>query len=105
MAATLVLMDFRMPVMDGHEASAESAPWMAARGRRSSPVTPGDGREPPGAEAIGADDFIGKPFREADLFQRFTPHAGVEYVYARTRRPRPDEASSSPDSWPAARQT
>jgi len=31
---------------------------------------------------IGADDFIGKPFREAELFQKIHAHVGVEYVYA-----------------------
>jgi DNA-binding response OmpR family regulator len=31
---------------------------------------------------IGADDFIGKPFREADLFEKIHVHTGVEYVYA-----------------------
>ena len=31
---------------------------------------------------IGADDFISKPFREAELFQKIHAHAGVEYVYA-----------------------
>ena len=31
---------------------------------------------------IGADDFIGKPFREAELFQKIHTHVGVEYVYA-----------------------
>jgi response regulator RpfG family c-di-GMP phosphodiesterase len=31
---------------------------------------------------IGADDFIGKPFREAELFQKIHAHVGVEYLYA-----------------------
>jgi len=31
---------------------------------------------------IGADDFISKPFRDADLFQKIHTHLGVEYVYA-----------------------
>ena len=31
---------------------------------------------------IGADDFISKPFREAELFQKIHAHVGVEYVYA-----------------------
>ena len=31
---------------------------------------------------IGADDFIGKPFREAELFQKIHAHVGVEYQYA-----------------------
>ena len=29
---------------------------------------------------IGADDFIGKPCREAELFQKIHFHVGVEYV-------------------------
>jgi response regulator RpfG family c-di-GMP phosphodiesterase len=31
---------------------------------------------------IGADDFIGKPFREMELFQKIHTHVGVKYVYA-----------------------
>jgi CheY-like chemotaxis protein len=31
---------------------------------------------------IGADDFISKPFREAELFQKIHNQVGVEYVYA-----------------------
>jgi response regulator RpfG family c-di-GMP phosphodiesterase len=31
---------------------------------------------------IGADDFISKPFREAELFQKIHAYLGVEYVYA-----------------------
>ena len=31
---------------------------------------------------IGADDFISKPFREVELFQKIHAHLGVEYVYA-----------------------
>ena len=32
--------------------------------------------------AIGADDFISKPFREAEVFQKIHAHLGVAYVYA-----------------------
>ena len=31
---------------------------------------------------IGANDFIGKPFRETELFQKIQVHLGVEYLYA-----------------------
>lgn len=78
----LILMDFRMPVMDGLE---------AIRRIRAMP----DGKEPKIIAvtasamdenrqellAIGADDFISKPFRELDLFQKIHTHVGVEYVY------------------------
>ena len=40
---------------------------------------------------IGADDFIGKPFREAELFQKIHAHVGVEYVYAE------DPAAAGPE--------
>jgi DNA-binding response OmpR family regulator len=55
--------------------------------------------------AIGADDFIGKPFREAELFEKIHAHAGVEYDYAEPPAAAvpDDEAGLSPDSlagWP-----
>ena len=31
---------------------------------------------------VGADDFISKPFREVELFQKIHTHVRVEYVYA-----------------------
>ena len=39
---------------------------------------------------VGADDFIGKPFREAELFEKIHAHLGVEYDYA--DRPTPADA-------------
>jgi DNA-binding response OmpR family regulator len=54
---------------------------------------------------IGADDFIGKPFREAELFQKIHAHVGVEYVYAEdpTGAARRTAAELTPESladWP-----
>jgi hypothetical protein len=31
---------------------------------------------------IGADDFLSKPFRDAELFQKIHAHVGVKYIYA-----------------------
>jgi len=32
--------------------------------------------------AVGCDDFIRKPFQEADLFEKMAQHLGVAYTYA-----------------------
>jgi CheY-like chemotaxis protein len=79
----LVLMDFRMPVMDGHEAIRRIRALPGGKEPKLIAVTASamdENRQE--LMAIGADDFIGKPFREAELFQKIHAHVGVEYVYA-----------------------
>ena len=55
--------------------------------------------------AIGADDFISKPFRESELFQKIHNQVGVEYVYAEqdADTPQKEGAELTPDclaDWP-----
>jgi PAS domain S-box-containing protein len=79
----LILMDFRMPVMDGHEAIRRIRAIEGGQGAKIIAVTASamdDNRQ--ALMDIGADDFIGKPFREAELFQKIRAHLGVDYVYA-----------------------
>jgi PAS domain S-box-containing protein len=79
----LILMDFRMPVMDGHEAIRRIRAIAGGKDPKIIAVTASamdENRQE--LIAIGADDFISKPFREMDLFQKIHAHAGVEYVYA-----------------------
>jgi DNA-binding response OmpR family regulator len=76
-------MDFRMPVMDGHEAIRRIRAIEGGQGAKIIAVTASamdDNRQ--ALMEIGADDFIGKPFREAELFQKIRVHLGVDYVYA-----------------------
>jgi PAS domain S-box-containing protein len=79
----LILMDFRMPVMDGHEAIRRIRAMANGKEPKVIAVTASamdDNRQE--LMEIGADDFIGKPFREVELFQKIHVHVGVEYVYA-----------------------
>ena len=79
----LILMDFRMPVMDGHEAIRRIRGLPGGGVPKIIAVTASaldENRRD--LLAIGADDFIGKPFRESDLFEMIRGQLGVEYVYA-----------------------
>ena len=78
----LILMDMRMPSMDGLEAIQ----WIRATARGNTvkimSVT-ANTFESMRREALeaGADDFLGKPFREEELFEKIRLLLGVEYEY------------------------
>jgi CheY-like chemotaxis protein len=79
----LILMDFRMPVMDGHEAIRRIRAMEGGKDVKMIAVTASaldENRQE--LILIGADDFISKPFREADLFQKIHDQLGVQYVFA-----------------------
>jgi CheY-like chemotaxis protein/anti-sigma regulatory factor (Ser/Thr protein kinase) len=79
----LILMDFRMPVMDGHEAIRRIRAMLGGKTPKIIAVTAsamGENRQE--LMEIGADDFISKPFRDVELFQKIHTHVGVEYIYA-----------------------
>jgi len=77
-----IMLDLKMPVMDGHEATRrikESA------GGSETPIiaVTASALEEERHEALasGADDFVRKPFKEADLLEAIRRVLGVEYVY------------------------
>ena len=79
----LILMDFRMPVMDGREAIRRIRALPGGADPKIIAVTASaldENRQE--LMDIGADDFISKPFRESELFQKIHTQVGVEYVYA-----------------------
>ncbi len=101
----LILMDFRMPVMDGHEAIRRIRAMDGGAEPKIIAVTASamdDNRQE--LMEIGADDFIGKPFREAELFQKIHVHAGMNYVFAEDQTAALEEqAKLTPESlalWP-----
>ncbi|MBI1949515.1 MAG: response regulator [Deltaproteobacteria bacterium] len=81
----LVLMDMRMPVMDGAEAirRIRSTPEGAATKIISLTASAFD-EDRQDARAAGADDFLSKPFREEVLFEKIAALLGVRYQYAPT---------------------
>ncbi len=79
----LILMDFRMPVMDGMEAIRRIRALAGGKEPTIIAVTASAMDENRNELLkIGADDFIGKPFREAELFHKIHAHTGIEYDYA-----------------------
>ncbi|GJD23208.1 hypothetical protein RIVM261_081640 [Rivularia sp. IAM M-261] len=84
----LILMDLRMPMMDGYAATREIK--LRDLQKRSSPLnrtviialTANVFSEQRHAilEA-GCDDFINKPFREEFLLEKIRQHLNVEYIY------------------------
>ncbi|MBP3956735.1 PAS domain S-box protein [Gemmata sp. G18] len=96
----LILMDFRMPVMDGREAIGRIRALAGGGAPKIIAVTASamdENRHE--LMDIGADDFIGKPFRDTELFQMIHDHVGVEYVYADPPAAVPEETTElTPES-------
>ncbi len=97
----LILMDLRMPVMDGHEAIRQIRASLGGPAVKIIAVTASvidENRA--GVLAGGADDFMGKPFHEAKLFGKIQAHLGVEYLYREEVAPvpQPEAADLTPES-------
>ncbi len=81
----LIWMDIRMPEMDGYEATRSIRRTMedTTEGR---PViialTASAFKEDRDAVlAAGCDDFVRRPFRESEIFNKIHEHLGVDYIY------------------------
>ena len=83
----LILMDMRMPIMDGYESTRQ------IRALEASAVQPiqstkiialtASAFESKCAATLkaGCDDYLRKPFKENELFAKIQQHLGVEYSY------------------------
>ncbi|QYZ66349.1 MAG: response regulator [Gammaproteobacteria bacterium (ex Lamellibrachia satsuma)] len=78
----LVLMDIRMPLMNGYEATRSIKATPAGEACKVIAVSASVFRE--GKErlfAAGCDDFLSKPFWESDILALLEKHLGVRYLY------------------------
>ncbi|TAF57782.1 MAG: response regulator [Oscillatoriales cyanobacterium] len=78
----LILMDMRMPVMDGYEATKQIKGTVKGQATAIIAVTASVLEEERAVVSLaGCDDFIRKPFREADIFDALHKHIGVNFIY------------------------
>jgi signal transduction histidine kinase len=80
----LIWMDIRMPVMDGYEATRCIKSRAAAAGKSTAIVALSASafeEEQSRILAAGCDGFVGKPFRDTDIFEHMARFLGVRYLY------------------------
>jgi PAS domain S-box-containing protein len=80
---SLILMDLRMPVIDGYEAIRRIRASFRGEDARIIAVT-ASAFEDTRQEVLttGADEFVSKPFRETELFEKIGRLLGAKYNYA-----------------------
>jgi two-component system sensor histidine kinase/response regulator len=87
----LILMDMRMPVMNGYEATKEIRARESSRDNLPLPdfrtviiALTASAFEEQRASILsaGCDDLVRKPFREQVIFEKIAEHLPVRYIYA-----------------------
>jgi CheY-like chemotaxis protein len=78
----LIFMDIRMPVLDGREATRRIKATPQGQETIIVALTASAFDEDQEETlAVGCDDFVRKPFREAEIFDALTRHLGIRFVY------------------------
>ncbi len=78
----LIWMDMRMPVMDGYEATRRIKATTKGHATVIIALTASAFDEDRSVILSGGcDDFVRKPFREAELFEALVKHLGVRFIY------------------------
>jgi signal transduction histidine kinase/CheY-like chemotaxis protein len=92
----LIWMDMRMPVMDGYEATKHIKATLKGQATAIIALTASVLEEERAVVlSTGCDDFLRKPFREADMFAIMHKHIGVRYIYEDQAPLQPETFNSS----------
>lgn len=98
----LIWMDLRMPVMDGYEATKKIKSTLRGQDTTIIIALTASVMEEDKAivMAAGCDDFMRKPFREAEIFDMMMTHLGVRFIYEAINQPelegpQPEEQADS----------
>jgi PAS domain S-box-containing protein len=93
----LILMDNSMPVMRGDEAIRQIRQSAGGTAVKIITLTANASEETRHySEAAGGDDFMGKPFRHNELFEKIRLLCGVRYVYAESPEAKDGSAEQPP---------
>ncbi|MBD1867243.1 PAS domain S-box protein [Cyanobacteria bacterium FACHB-471] len=78
----LIWMDLRMPILNGYEATQHIKSQLKGQATVIIALTASAFEEERVvALSAGCDDFVRKPFREAELFEKMAHYLGVRYIY------------------------
>ena len=78
----LIWMDMRMPIMDGYEATKQIKAHPSEKKPIIIALTATAFEEERGKILdVGCDDFVRKPFKEEEIFDKMAEQLGVEYLY------------------------
>ncbi len=87
----VALIDLRMPVMNGMEAAREIRKDPTLKDKVLIAVSASVLSDKAGAREAGFDDFIGKPFRASEVFDKIKRHLKVRYTVAAQESPADSE--------------
>ena len=77
-----IWMDMRMPVMNGYEATKKIKATPLGKITKIVALTASVlNPEPLLVKEAGCDDFLSKPFKEKEIFEKMTLYLGVRYIY------------------------
>lgn len=78
----LILMDMRMPIMDGYEATKQIKSHLKGQATVIIALTASVFEEEGAIVlSVGCDNFVKKPFREDALLEKIAHYLGVRYLY------------------------